>query len=353
MVEESLFGGLIALVYGGGRRVIATGVKLGLWLIGLSFWLTTPDVSARTWISASGEDSFEGRLVDFDDSTGEVTVIKKGDGRKVRFHLSALAVEDQQWLRAYHERQKAETTLPGEIIFQADFESNRWKKGFRGTGSGHLSLAKPGDADFEPIDGAALRIKIAKGDHYGSALTVKLADHLRAEPESVYFRYHIFLGAGWDTKFSGKLPGFGGTYGKAGWGGKPTDGTHGWSLRTMFSPAEGRRVPVGYYSYHADMQGKYGDSWRWNRSGWHQPGQWHLVEQQLTLNDPDKANGHLVAWVDGRQVYENKKVRLRNSDRLKIETIWLNVYYGGKTPAEKDLVLFIDNLVVASQRPLP
>lgn len=49
-----------------------------------------------------------------------------------------------------------------------------------------------------------------------------------------------------------------GTYGRAGWGGRPSDGTNGWSARSSFSvmppPGNplGNTVPMGHYVYHAD-----------------------------------------------------------------------------------------------------
>ena len=45
------------------------------------------------------------------------------------------------------------------------------------------------------------------------------------EPEEMYFRYYIRFGDTWETGQGGKLPGFGGTYGIAGWGGRKSNGT--------------------------------------------------------------------------------------------------------------------------------
>lgn len=216
-------------------------------------------------------------------------------------------------------------------------------------------LLSGGDEDFDPIDGRALRVSIPRGSHSGTSLSVFFADNLREEPESAYFRYHTRLCDDWETRHGGKLPGFGGTYNREGWGGKPTDGTHGWSARGLFiayrDGGRSSRVPVGFYSYHADMSGQYGDNWRWHVDGWLAPGRWHLIEQQIHLNTPDQSDGVISAWVDGRRVYHNTRVRFRNNPSLKVERIWLNVYYGGKTPAERGLHLDIDNLFIGIERP--
>lgn len=312
--------------------------------------LLATSAPGRTWTSEDGERTFDGEFRDYRTDTGDVTVRLADGGRVITFHKSLLGADDRAWLRRVAEHPDAVAT-----IFQADFEGRDWGAGMRNTNSRHLRIMSPGDTGFDPIDGRALRILIPQGSHYGSSIAIHFSDHLPEEPETAYFRYHIRLCGHWSTRFSGKLPGFGGTYGRAGWGGKPTDGTDGWSTRGLFvaHSGEGRRerVPVGFYSYHADMRGTYGDNWRWDEAGWLRPGTWHLVEQEIRLNTPDKSDGVLSAWVDGRRVYHNTGARLRNNPRLKVQNIWMNVYYGGKTPAEHDLHLDIDNIFVARERP--
>lgn len=259
-----------------------------------------------------------------------------------------------------------------EVVFSVDFEAEDWRQGIRGTEGGDLRIMSPGDDGFDPLDGRALRVTVPEGQHTGSVLAIHLADHLAEEPERLYFRYHIRLADDWDTPDGGKLPGFAGTYGRMGWGGRPSDGTEGWSLRGLFlsgrqrdrlwqrlseegaadgAPDDaGSRVAVGTYAYHADMTGTYGDHWTWQPAGWLRPGQWHLVEQLLDMNHPDRADGVFTVWVDGRRVHHDDQLRLRRNDRLRIQTVWMNVYHGGRTPAPRDLVLDIDNIVVKERR---
>ncbi len=80
-----------------------------------------------------------------------------------------------------------------------------------------------------PLAGKALRVKVAKGGHYGVSLDYRLKDRTGTEPDALYFRYYLRFADDWHPERGGKLPGIGGTYGRAGWGGRPVNGTEGWS----------------------------------------------------------------------------------------------------------------------------
>ena len=103
-------------------------------------------------------------------------------------------------------------------------------------------------------------------------MTYKFQREIGYEPEEIYFRYYLRFGDDWNqTVQGGKMPGISGTYGTAGWGGRPSDGTNGWSARGHFyytiqsdNPLAGTN-PMGTYCYHADMSGTYGDSWLWQK----------------------------------------------------------------------------------------
>ncbi len=211
-----------------------------------------------------------------------------------------------------------------------------------------------GDPDDETNH--ALLIEIPEGDHYGGTLQIRPGEHLDAEPDRLYLRYRLRLGAGWTTELSGKLPGFGGTYDRAGWGGKPSDGHNGWSARGMFAPTtDDGLVPIGSYVYHAGMTERgqtYGSGMIWDAEL--APGAWYTIEQEIVLNtiadDAGNADGELRAWIDGELVFERTDLRLRHTDALRVESAWLNVYHGGKPPAPHDLSLMIDDVFVAVER---
>lgn len=62
-----------------------------------------------------------------------------------------------------------------------------------------------------------------------------------------------------------------------------------------------------------------------------QPGQWHLIQQQVILNDPKKQNGHLLMWFDGKLVINEKDVLYRTSSQLRIEGLFFSTFFGGRT----------------------
>jgi hypothetical protein len=174
----------------------------------------------------------------------------------------------------------------------------------------------------------------------------------------MFFRYYLRLGDDWNqTVDGGKLPGFSGTYGKAGWGGRKVDGTDGWSARGSFglaipagNPLAGLQ-PIGTYCYHAEMRDTYGDIWVWQRGyrGFLEKNRWYCLEQQVKLNQPERNDGLLRAWVDGRLAFEKTDIRFRTVATLKIEQVWMNVYHGGTKPSPYDQHLFLDNVVIARE----
>jgi len=204
---------------------------------------------------------------------------------------------------------------------------------------------------FEPWRGKALRIKVSEGGHYGASLQYEFKKKTGSEPEEIYFRYYLRFGDDWDPQRGGKLPGIGGTYGRAGWGGRPSDGRNGWSARGQFNGRRDGRTPIGFYCYHADMKGRYGSSWIWqnDKRGYLENNRWYCIEQYAKMNTPGKNDGVLRGWVDGELAFEKTDVRMRDADHLKIESIWINIYHGGTWPAPSDDHLFIDNIVVAKR----
>lgn len=243
-------------------------------------------------------------------------------------------------------------------IFTADFSSPDPIAKFDRTNHADNASITQDPAD---VSNPVLRINVNKDDFYGGAYSIHLAEHLEEEPTKVYFRYRLWIDESWTTSTGGKLPGFGGTYNIAGWGGKPSDGTNGWSARGLFSPInEDGNIPIGSYIYHADMVANnqtYGNSEPWGIALEHN--RWYTVEQEIQLNtisyDGDKstgnADGTLKAWVDGQLVFDRKQLHLRDTDSLRIETVWFNFYHGGKTPSPKDMHLLIDDILIAQERP--
>jgi hypothetical protein len=246
-----------------------------------------------------------------------------------------------------------------DVWFVDRFESNAaTRKWLADSDTERVRFAqRPDDRTrFEPFDAAALEVTLPKGGTQALNSHIRFSGHAGDEPTEAYFRYYLRLADNWDpTVDGGKLPGLSGTYGRAGWGGRKPDGANGWSARGSFlrQPPDGSVLDgvraVGSYVYHAGMTDRYGDTWGWNLApaGLLQKNRWYSIEQHVRLNTPGQADGILQAWVDGRLVFSRTDLRFRDTDTLRIESVWMNVYHGGTQRAPQDMTLFIDNLVVA------
>ena len=245
-----------------------------------------------------------------------------------------------------------------EFYFHCGFESDTWYERWGARRSpGRVSLVdQDPERKFEPLRGRALRVQVEQGGHYGLSLMFPFQRQWGHEPEAVYFRYYLRLADDWDPPRGGKFPGFSGTYGRAGWGGRPVDGTDGWSARGLFDGQRDGRTPIGWYSYHMDMRGRYGSHWRWEiDQGGLENNRWYCIEQYVRLNHPERADGILRGWVDGQLVLEKTDLRFRAVDTLRVQAVWVNIYLGGSWTAERDHHLYLDEMVISKQPigPLP
>jgi len=238
-----------------------------------------------------------------------------------------------------------------DLVFSCDFESDKWYEqfGMRSRPERVEVISSDSARKFEPLAGKAMRIKVDRGGHYGVSIMYRFKDQIDQQPEEIYFRYYLRLADDWNTAGGGKFPGISGTYGRAGWGGRPSDGRNGWSARGLFKRQNDGKTPVGYYCYHADMKGRYGSNWTWDteKRGYLQNNRWYCIEQYAKMNTPGKNDGILRGWVDGQPAFEKTDVRMRDVDTLRIEAVWLNLYLGGSWVAKSDHHLYIDNVVIA------
>ncbi|MCB1922378.1 MAG: DNRLRE domain-containing protein [Gammaproteobacteria bacterium] len=242
------------------------------------------------------------------------------------------------------------------VVFATGFESSDWYEEW--SASREPASAEPVSEDaanhFAPLSGKALRVTIEQGKKGGLNLLYRFREKTGAEPDAMHFRYYVRLGESWKPLVSGKMPGFAGTYNRAGWGGRRSDGVNGWSARGAYkvaSSAQGDAYALGSYIYHADSSTKFGDLVGWNlgNTGLIEKNRWYSVEQYVRLNTPGKADGEVKAWLDGVLVYQRRGLRFRDIPDLHIETLWMNVYHGGVDAAPSDLNLFIDNVVIARE----
>jgi hypothetical protein len=265
--------------------------------------------------------------------------------------------EVQLGLAAAHPGNRGLAKDPDVVLF-ADFEGDDWGDAWTQVAPKEAvdTVAADEARKFVPLSGRALRSKLAEGSSTALNTLFKFAKETGSEPEEMFFRYYLRLGDDWNqTLQGGKLPGFSGTYGRAGWGGRKSNGSNGWSARGSFGltiPADNPLAglaPIGNYCYHAEMPGFYGDVWGWQRDyrGYLEKNRWYCLEQCVKLNRPDANDGVLRAWIDGRLAFEKTDLRYRTVDALKIEQVWLNIYHGGTQPSPRDQHAYLDEIVIA------
>lgn len=244
-------------------------------------------------------------------------------------------------------------TFAQASLFTCDFEQENWYQawGENNVPRNTAIVEQDPALRFEPFKGKALKIKVEKDGHYGTSVEYKFKKHTGSEPEEIYFRYAIRFANDWSPEQGGKLPGIGGTYGKAGWGGRPVHGDDGWSARGLFLGQKNGFTPIGYYAYHIDMKGQYGSNWVWEQNGFQglKNNHWHIIQQYIKLNSINQANGVARAWVDGDVVFEKTDIRFRSVEALKIEDVWINMYHGGTWTAKTEQHLYIDDVIIHSE----
>ncbi len=117
------------------------------------------------------------------------------------------------------------------------------------------------------------------------------------------------------------------------------------------------RLYWGFYSYHMDKRGIYGDNYR-PKEEERTPveiGRWICVERHMKLNsvDPLQADGLEELWVDGKPAIRREGLRFRRVPELRISAFNLDVYYHNLpekyTPQSPCKVTF-DHLVIATER---
>ncbi len=245
------------------------------------------------------------------------------------------------------------------VLMASTFESPFWFRAWSEVRPQFTFSTITADAfGFEPLDGKALSVKVPRGGQVGLDVSYDFKSKTGKEPEEIYFRYYLRLADDWTPILDGgKLPGISGTYNRAGWGGRKSDGKNGWSMRGGFArmPEVGNPLrpytTLSSYAYHADTEDRWGDEWVWDIGlrGLVRRGRWYCIEQYLRLNRIGMTDGQIKVWVDGELAFDRTGFRVRDIPELRIEKIWMNVFHGGTTPSAADMHLYIDNVVIAKK----
>jgi hypothetical protein len=84
-------------------------------------------------------------------------------------------------------------------------------------------------------------------------------------------------------------------------------------------------------------------------------GVWYAVGLFIQMNTPGAADGIIRGWIDGKLVYEKTNVifRLPGHNTLHVRTAWLDVYKGGTKGNCQDSSIWLDQMVLATDAPIP
>jgi hypothetical protein len=214
------------------------------------------------------------------------------------------------------------------------------------------SIANPENVSPAIVDSRrALEVRVPSGRHEGTSLEFAFAKAGYEEPEESYFRYALRFNDSWQLARGGeigKLPGFGGTYDRGGWGGRRATGRNGWSARMAVVHGSGPTYRIGFYTYHVNQPTQWGEHMLWD--GVLVRNRWYVVEAHVRLNTPGRADGVLEGWVDDRPVFARSNLRFRDVPALRVEKVWGNVYVGGEWTADRLMRIHFDDMVVAASR---
>jgi hypothetical protein len=170
-----------------------------------------------------------------------------------------------------------------------------------------------------PAGSASPAVSDSKGRPVGGG---EFLDPLKQAPvDRLQLSYKLRFSDNFDFVKGGKLPGlYGGT---APSGGYIPNGSDGFSTRFMWR--EGGKGEVYAYlpssAQHGTSLGK--GNWQFK------PGVWYNLKQEVILNDPKSSNGSLRVWLDNQLVLDQKNMRFRTTEKLKIDGVYVSAFFGG------------------------
>jgi len=161
------------------------------------------------------------------------------------------------------------------------------------------------------------------------------------------FSFSVLFEEGFQFNRGGKLPGlYGGVSDEVATGcsgGRRDDGC--WSTRVMWRK-DGEGELYGYFPPSAKAQNKKavcssgntscdGDyGWSLGRGKWTwTPGTWQTMAQKITLNDAGQNNGHVVIYIDGKEVYTADNLVLRMNEKSVPRGMMVQSFFGGHDAA--------------------
>ncbi|SEA76720.1 hypothetical protein SAMN05660964_02378 [Thiothrix caldifontis] len=223
-----------------------------------------------------------------------------------------------------------------EADYFRDWNCPSWNMGLN-----NANIVKGQDAH----SGQGLRIKLLKGSsgcHSDDCANWK--PHIGTQLDSLYYSYWVKFPANFDFVRGGKLPGIGSAEPRV--GGEKPDGRDGWSVRMMWEK-DGK---PGQYVYHPDQPKNFGDFFPWDTPPLEKE-KWYHIKTFMRLNTPGKRDGIITTWLNGKEVLNQRDLRFRIGNDLKIERFLFAVFFGG-TGAEwapkRDMLLYLDDFTLSA-----
>lgn len=236
-------------------------------------------------------------------------------------------------------------TETDSVLLDENFETEGYAGSFtssyrQGTNDARVS-------DPSKLGSKSLQVQIPEGEHYGMAAMFDPVEAGAVDTEltEMYAGYWVRFSSDFDGgKYASKLPGPVNVEPGGAKGGEPATGQNGWSARGGFSDAGSDGIDLGYYVYHMDASGDYGDFWTAETVP---RGKWLKVHQYIKLNTVSggsaNRDGQLKMWIDDELRID--KSGLRFTDDLSLGcNYWFDIYYGGPdTPPTNDHAICFDN----------
>lgn len=145
----------------------------------------------------------------------------------------------------------------------------------------------------------------------------------------VELTYRMRFASDFEWVKGGKLPGLAGGPKNVS-GGRPADGTNGWSARLMWRE-DGRGEA---YVYHRNQRSNYGESFPFPADCRFATDAPILVRMRVTMNQPGKRDGTLrvcvaIGSAPERAVVERTDLEWRTVPSIGIDSIYFETFYGG------------------------
>lgn len=147
--------------------------------------------------------------------------------------------------------------------------------------------------------------------------------------ETAELSYTVRFGEGFEWVKGGKLPGLcGGPENVS--GGRPADGTNGFSARLMWR-RDGRGEA---YLYHQDQPDRYGDQVPFPPDFRFATGIDLRIRLRVSMNEPGERNGSIRVWIRAgedaeREVVRREDLRWRSVDSFGIDSLYFETFHGG------------------------